>query len=47
VDITERKAAARRLAAGEAILSTDELIELLRLAGRERERDYKAQRASV
>jgi DNA-binding NarL/FixJ family response regulator len=38
-------AAARRLVAGEAILSTDEFVELLRLAGRRRERDYEAQRA--
>jgi DNA-binding NarL/FixJ family response regulator len=37
--------AARRLMAGEAILSTDEFVELLRLAGRRRERDYEAQRA--
>ncbi|MDQ4127916.1 MAG: response regulator transcription factor [Actinomycetota bacterium] len=36
--------AARRLTAGEAILSTDEIVELLRLAGRQRERDYEAQR---
>ena len=37
--------AARRLVAGEAILSTDEFVELLRLAGRRRERDHEAQRA--
>ena len=37
--------AARRLVAGEAILSTDEFIELLRIAGRRRERDYEAQLA--
>jgi DNA-binding NarL/FixJ family response regulator len=37
--------AARRLSEGEAILSTDEIVELLRLAGRQRERDYEAQRA--
>jgi two-component system nitrate/nitrite response regulator NarL len=35
--------AARRLVAGEAILSPAEVIELLRLAGRRRERDYEAQ----
>jgi DNA-binding NarL/FixJ family response regulator len=32
----------RRLAAGEAILSTKEVVELLRLAGRQREREYGA-----
>jgi DNA-binding NarL/FixJ family response regulator len=37
--------AARRLVAGEAILSTDEVIALLRLAGRRREQNYEAQRA--
>jgi DNA-binding NarL/FixJ family response regulator len=37
--------AARRLTAGEEILSTDEIVELLRLASRQRERDYEAQRA--
>jgi two-component system nitrate/nitrite response regulator NarL len=37
--------AARRLAAREALLSPAEVIELLRLAGRRRERDYEAQRA--
>jgi len=37
--------AARRLVAGETILSTDEVIELLRLADRRREQDRDAQRA--
>ena len=37
--------AARRLVAGETLLSTDEVIELLRLAGRQRERDHGAQLA--
>jgi DNA-binding NarL/FixJ family response regulator len=37
--------AARRLVAGEPLLSLDETIELLRLAGRQRERDYEAQHA--
>jgi len=37
--------AARRLVEGEPIFSTDEFIELLRLADRRRERDYEAQRA--
>jgi DNA-binding NarL/FixJ family response regulator len=37
--------AARRLVVGETILSTDEFVELLRLAGRRRERDHEAQRA--
>jgi DNA-binding NarL/FixJ family response regulator len=37
--------AARRLAAGEAVLSADEIAELLRLAGRRREQDREAQRA--
>ncbi len=36
--------AARRLVAGEALLSTDEIIELLRLADRRREQDREAQR---
>ncbi len=38
--------AARRLARGEAILSMDEVIELLRLAGRQQKRDYEAQRTT-
>jgi DNA-binding NarL/FixJ family response regulator len=37
--------AARSLVAGEPIFSTDEFVELLRLADRRRERDYEAQRA--
>ena len=45
VRIKDVVGAARRLAAGEPILSTDEVVELLRLAGRQRERDYEAQRA--
>jgi DNA-binding NarL/FixJ family response regulator len=35
--------AARRLSAGEAVLSADEVAELLRLAGSRRERDREAQ----
>jgi DNA-binding NarL/FixJ family response regulator len=45
VRIKEVIDAARRLAAGEAILSADEFVELMRLAGRRRERDHEAQRA--
>jgi DNA-binding NarL/FixJ family response regulator len=45
VRIKDVVGAARRLAAGEPILSTDEVVDLLRLAGRQRERDYEAQRA--
>jgi DNA-binding NarL/FixJ family response regulator len=37
--------AARHLAAGEPILSVDEVLELLRIAGRSQERDYQSQRA--
>ena len=37
--------AARRLVAGEAVLSTDEVIELLRLADRRREQDRETLRA--
>jgi DNA-binding NarL/FixJ family response regulator len=37
--------AARRLVAGEAILSVNEVLELLRIAGRSRERDHESQRA--
>jgi DNA-binding NarL/FixJ family response regulator len=37
--------AARRLSAGEAVLSADEVAELLRLAGSRRERDREAQEA--
>jgi DNA-binding NarL/FixJ family response regulator len=36
---------ARRLVNGEPLLSTDELVELLQLAGRKREQDYGARRA--
>jgi two-component system nitrate/nitrite response regulator NarL len=37
--------AAQRVMAGEPLLSPNEIIELLRLASRQRERDYEAQRA--
>ncbi len=37
--------AARRLMAGEPLLSTDEVVELLRLAGRRREQSYETRRA--
>lgn len=37
--------AARRLVTGEAILSTDEVVELLRLAGRQRKQTREAQQA--
>ncbi len=37
--------AARRLLAGEPLLSTDEVVELLQLAGRSRQRDREAQRS--
>ena len=37
--------AAKHVMAGEPLLSPNETIELLRLAGRQRERDYEAQRA--
>src|SRR5215210_531721 len=37
--------AARRLAAGEAVLSTDEISELLRIAGRRREQDRETLQA--
>jgi DNA-binding NarL/FixJ family response regulator len=37
--------AARRLTAGETILSTSEVLGLLRIAGRSRERDHESQRA--
>ncbi len=37
--------AARRLTAGEPLLSASEVFELLRIAGRSRERDHAAQRA--
>ncbi len=35
----------RRLIAGETVLAADEALELLRVAGHARERDYKSQRA--
>jgi DNA-binding NarL/FixJ family response regulator len=37
--------AARRLTAGETILSASEVLALLRIAGRSRERDHESQRA--
>jgi DNA-binding NarL/FixJ family response regulator len=37
---------AKRLVRGETILSMDEIIELLRLAGREREREYREHQAT-
>lgn len=37
--------AARRLVAGESLLSTEEVIEMLQLAGRQRENDRAAQRS--
>lgn len=37
---------AKRLLRGEAVLSTNEIIELLRLASREREREHRAQQAT-
>lgn len=43
--VAEVVGASRRLLAGEPLLSTDDVIELLRLAGRGRERDRQAQRA--
>jgi DNA-binding NarL/FixJ family response regulator len=44
VRINEVVGAARRLMAGESILSTGEVIELLQLAGRRREENYEARR---
>ena len=44
VRIKEVIEAAHRLAEGEPLLSQDETIELLRLAGKRREQDYEAQR---
>ncbi len=46
VRIKDVVGASKRLLAGEAILSTDEVIELLRLAGRQKEQDYQARRAT-
>jgi DNA-binding NarL/FixJ family response regulator len=45
VRIKEVVDAARRLVSGEPLLSTNEVIELLQLAGRRREQDYEARRA--
>ncbi len=45
VRITEVIDAARRLVEGKALLSGDEVVELLRLADRRRERDHEARRA--
>ena len=45
VRIKEVVDAARRLVTGEPLLSTNEVIELLQLAGRRREQNYEAQRA--
>ena len=45
VRVGEVVGAARRVVAGESMLSTDEVIELLRLAGRRRERGREAERA--
>jgi RNA polymerase sigma factor (sigma-70 family) len=45
VRIKEVVGAARRLMAGEPLLSTDEVVELLRLAGRRREENHEARRA--
>jgi DNA-binding NarL/FixJ family response regulator len=44
VRIKEVVGSARRLMAGEPLLSTDEVVELLRLAGRRREENHEAQR---
>ncbi len=46
VRIKDVVGASKRLLAGEVILSTDEVIELLRLAGRQKEQDYQARRAT-
>ena len=43
--ITSVIEAARRLAAGEAVLSTNEITELIRLAGSQREQDRETRRA--
>lgn len=45
VRVREVVGASRRLLAGESLLSTDEVVELLRLAGRRRDRDRDAQRS--
>ncbi len=46
VRIKDVVGASRRLVAGESLLSTAEVIELLRLAGRQKEHDYEARRAA-
>ena len=43
--VGEVVASARRLVAGEALLSAQEVVDLLRLAGQNRERDREAQRS--
>jgi DNA-binding NarL/FixJ family response regulator len=45
VRIKEVVVTAQRLMAGEPLLSTDEVVELLQLAGRKREQNYKARHA--
>ncbi len=45
VPTTDIVDAIRRLASGGELISPDEVIELLRFASRQRERDHKAQRA--
>ena len=45
VRVKEVVEAARHLAAGELLLSTNEVVELLQLIGRRREQDYEARRA--
>ena len=44
--IKDAVGASKGLLAGEAILSTKEVIEWLRLAGRQKEQDYQARRAT-
>lgn len=46
VRIKDVVGASRRLVAGESLLSTEEVIELLRLAGRQKDRDYESRRAT-
>jgi DNA-binding NarL/FixJ family response regulator len=46
VHVEEIIETARRAVRGEMILSKDEIIELLRLAGREREREYREHQAT-
>lgn len=45
VRVGEVVAAARRLLSGESLLSAQEVVELLRLAGKSRERDREARRS--